>query len=135
MNSQGYGLTYDADNLPVLVSNSQFARLNKNNNGILFINQNPNYLYNFNINQSFIGNEKLEFEVIFDVSDTLINQDSNNTFIYKPQTLDFETDRNVLEGFYISFIIKDYEDGEEKVYNQKNLLNTINKNIYKDNNR
>jgi len=88
-----------ADNLPVLVSDPQFPKLNTNNHGILFINQNPNYLYKFNIDQSFLENEELEFEIIYDVSDTLINQDTNNTFIYKPQTLDFETDRDILEGF------------------------------------
>ena len=131
-NSQGYKSTYDGSVKPVLVSDAQTSRLNTDNNSILFVNPNPNYLYNFGINQSFIENEEIEFEIFYDITDVWINNDSENIHTYTPQTLSFETDKDSLESFNISFIIKDYEEDNEKVYTDKYLLNTLNKKLFKD---
>ena len=132
-NSQGRGTTYGLQIYPTLVSRTQTSRLNADNNSILFVNPNPNYLYNFNINQSFIENEEIEFEIVYDINDAWKNNINDNVYVYLPQTLDFETDKDSLEGFFISFIIKDYEDDNEKVYTEKVLLNTLNKKLFKDN--
>ena len=64
----------------------------------------------------FIENEEIEFEIIYDITDAWINNSTNNVYVYLPQTLDFETDKGSLEGFNISFMIKDYEEDNEKVY-------------------
>ena len=49
LKSQGYGTTYDGNVNPLLVTDLQTSKLNTDNNLILFVNPNPNYLYNFDI--------------------------------------------------------------------------------------
>jgi len=47
-------------------------------------------------------------------------------YIQTPQTLDINTDKNDLESFMISMVITDEEE-DDKIYNDKKLLNKINR--------
>ena len=69
----------------------------------------------------------LEFELVFDVGNCWRNVNNQvNQFTYVPQTLNINTDSNDLEAFMISFIVMDEED-DDKIYNEKAMLNKINK--------
>lgn len=126
INTQGYGKSLSATVQPDLVSTAQQLRFNADNNGYLFINPSPNYLYNYSIGDDFLKNGILEFELVFDVGNCWKNNTTANYFTYVPQTLDFNTDKNDLEAFMISLIIMDEEE-EDKIYNDKKLLNKINR--------
>jgi hypothetical protein len=126
LNSQGYGSTYSGAVNPDLNSVAQKPRLNSDNNGYLFINPSPSYLYNYPIGDEFLRNGILEFELVFDVGNCWRNVNAGNQYTYVPQTLDINTDKNDLEAFMISMIVIDEED-EDSIYNEKAMLNKINK--------
>lgn len=130
LNTQGYGVGYSSTILPDLINVAQKPRMNSDNNGNLYINTSPEHLYSFTITENFISNGVFEFELIFDVGNCFKNTATNNAYEYIPQTLDITTDKNDLEAFQISFIIMDYDEEKEKVYNSKELLNKINKLVY-----
>ena len=70
LNTQGFGRTLDGANptaYPDFILASQKARINCDNNGYLFMNTNPNLLYNFSISEDFLKNGILEFELIYDL--------------------------------------------------------------------
>lgn len=115
-NSQAYGTTHKAGNLPEFVSTEQKPRLNSDNNGYLFINPNPDYLFNFQINQSFIDNGEVEFSLVYDIGNVWKNHPDANVYVNSPQTLDLNTDKKSFESFNINFIIKDYDDDNKSVY-------------------
>ncbi len=125
LNSQGFGATQVNTN-PDQLAPSNKPRLNSDNNGYLFINPSPNTLYNYPIGDEFLRNGILEFELIYDVGNCWKNNANNNNFYYVPQTLDITTDKNDLEAFMISMIVMDEED-EDTIYNDKSMLNKINK--------
>lgn len=126
VNTQGFGKSYSATDAPDLIASGQQLRFNSDNNGYLFINPSPNYLYNYSIGDDFLRNGILEFELVFDVANCWKKNSTQNYFTYVPQTLDLATDKNDLEAFMISFIIMDEED-EDKIYDNKKLLNKINR--------
>jgi hypothetical protein len=104
----------------------QRPRLNADNNGHLFINTSPETLYNFNIDDSFLKNGIFEFELLYDVANTIENEANENQYSYVPQTLNFEHDKDDFEAFQISFIVMDVEE-DDKLYDDKEMLNKINK--------
>ena len=57
---------------------------------------------------------------------SLLGASTEVPYIQTPQTLDINTDKNDLESFMISMVITDEED-EDKIYNDKKLLNKINR--------
>jgi hypothetical protein len=127
LNSQGFGATAGVNAVqPDLTTQPYKIRLNSDNNGYLFINPSPNYLYNYPISDEFLRNGILEFELVYDVGNCWKNVNVANQYTYVPQTLDFDTDINDLEAFMISMIVMDEED-EDTIYNDKSMLNKINK--------
>ena len=64
--------------------------------------------------------------MVFDVGNCWKNINLVNQYTYVPQTLDINTDKNDLEAFMISMIVVDEEDDED-IYNNKSMLNKINK--------
>ena len=127
LNTQAVGTAGSAGTQPDQVAVASKPRLNSDNNGYLFINPSPNYLYNYPIGDEFLRNGILEFELVFDVGNCWRNVVNEvNQFTYVPQTLDINTDKNDLEAFMISMIVMDEED-EDSIYNDKKLLNKINK--------
>jgi len=129
LNSQGFGATSGAGMEPDIVNKPYKIRLNSDNNGYLFINPSPNYLYNYPIGDEFLRNGILEFELIYDVGNCWKNIDADNQYTSVPQTLDINTDNNDLEGFMISMLVMDEED-EDKIYDEKKMLNKINKLLF-----
>ncbi len=126
-NSQAVGTSGSGGTQPDQVAVASRPRLNSDNNGYLFINPSPNYLYNNPIGDEFLRNGILEFELVFDVGNCWRNVNAEvNQFTFVPQTLDINTDKNDLEAFMISMIVMDEED-EDSIYNDKKLLNKINK--------
>ena len=53
LNSQGWGATHAGGVNPDALTVAQKPRLNSDNNGYLFINPSPNYLYNYPISDDF----------------------------------------------------------------------------------
>ena len=129
-NTQGYGET-NSTLVPDGVSAAQRTRINADNNGHLFINTSPDILYNFNIDDSFLKNGIFEFELLYDIGNCIFNENSNNEFSYIPQTINFYNDKDDFEQFMISIIIMDIEEDNDKLYNDKDLLNKINNLIYR----
>lgn len=129
LNTQGFGTTYNAATSlqPDLLTANSKTRINSDNNGCLFINPCPEYLYSFNISEDFIANGIFEFELIYDIGNCWKNNATVDTYELIPQTLDITTDKNDLEAFQITFLIMDYDETQEKVFNSKELLNKINK--------
>ena len=125
INTQGYGVSPSVLD-PMAVTSAQYPRFNSDNNGKLFINPNPEYLYNFNITEDFLATGIFEFELIYDISNAWKNTAGVDEYIYVPQTLDYSQDKDDLEAFMISFVIVD-TDYENKIYDEKKLLNTLNK--------
>ena len=125
-NSQAVGTQGSAGTEPDQLAVANKPRLNSDNNGYLFINPSPNYLYNYPISDEFLRNGILEFELVFDVANCWKNVNVANQFTYVPQTLNITTDKNDLEAFMISMIVMDEED-EDTIYNDKSMLNKINK--------
>lgn len=130
LNTQGFGIDYDVNSDPDKLEMAQKARINTDNNGYLYLNPEPNHLFNFPISDDFLKNGIFEFEVIYDIGNCWKNTATQDSYLLVPQTLVYENDKDDLEGFQISMIILDYED-EDTIYNEKNLLNTINKVILK----
>ena len=80
LNTQGYGTTFAAGLNPDLISNANKPRMNTDNNGRLFINPSPNYLYNFSISDDFLRNGIVEFELIFDIGNAWKNENNYNQY-------------------------------------------------------
>jgi hypothetical protein len=129
-NTQGNGVSYDANSDPDRLGVDEKPRVQFDNNGILYTNPNPLYLYNFAISDDWLKNGIFEFDVIYDIGNCLKQTATLDEYTFVPQTLVYDHDKDVLEGFQISFIILDYPD-EETIYNEKELLNSINKLILK----
>jgi len=129
-NIQGNGVSYDANSDPDRLGIDEKPRVQFDNNGILYTNPNPKILYNFPISDDWLKNGIFEFEVIYDIGNCLKQTITLDEYTWVPQTLIYDHDKDMLEGFQISFIILDYPD-EETIYNEKELLNTINKLILK----
>lgn len=127
-NTQGFGVGYTAGNFLKLAV-QQFPRL-QNDNGVLFTNPNPKLFYNFNISPDLINNCEFIFELIYDIGylTQYTNDINNNNLI--AQTLNYNTDRDELEKFAIKFIVFD-EEYDDKIYDDKTLLNKINKLLLK----
>jgi hypothetical protein len=129
-NTQGYGDTTGTP-LPDQFTAAQRPRINADNNGRLFINTSPETLYNFNIDDSFLKNGIFEFELLYDIGNCIFNESTANRFSYVPQTINFDNDKDDFEQFMISIIIMDVEEDNDKLYNDKDLLNKINHLIYR----
>jgi hypothetical protein len=129
-NTQGYGETTGTP-LPDQFTAAQRPRINADNNGRLFINTSPETLYNFNIDDSFLKNGVFEFELIYDIGNCIFNESNANNFSYVPQTINFDNDKDDFEQFMISIIVMDIEEDDDKLYNDKDLLNKINNLIYR----
>jgi len=126
LNTQGYGVNYGATINPDLITAANKPRLNSDNNGKLFINTSPRNLFSFTISDDFIKNGVFEFELVYDIGNCWKNNATANRYEYIPQTLQYTTDKDDLEGFMISMIIMD-EDEDNAIYKDKKLLNKLNK--------
>lgn len=128
LNTQGFGTSYNGGNnsSPDFLTTAQKPRMNCDNNGNLYINTSPLNLYSYTITEDFIRNGVFEFEVIYDIGNCWRNSATNNTYELVPQTLTYTTDKDDLEAFMISLLIMDIDD-DDKIYNEKNLLNKINR--------
>ena len=131
LNTQGYGETKATTTQPDRIALSQRPRINADNNGHLFINTSPETLYNFNIDDSFLKTGIFEFELLYDIGNCIFNESTANNFSYVPQTINFDNDKDDFEQFMISIIIMDVEEDDDKLYNDKDLLNKINHLIYR----
>jgi hypothetical protein len=131
VNTQGYGESLGATTAPDYLTLPQRPRLNADNNGRLFINTAPDTLYNFNIDDSFLKNGIFEFELLYDVANTIENEADENKYLYVPQTINFTNDKDDFEQFMISIIVMDIEDDNDKLYNNEELINKINHLIYR----
>ena len=129
-NTQGYGDTTGTP-LPDQFTAAQRPRINADNNGNLFINTSPDTLYNFNIDDSFLKTGIFEFELLYDIGNCILNESVANRYSYVPQTINFANDKDDFEQFMISIIIMDVEEDNDKLYNDKDLLNKINNLIYR----
>ena len=129
-NTQGIGVSFDINSDPDRLALDEKPRVHFDNNGILYTNPNPNFLYNFPISDDWLKNGIFEFEVIYDIGNCLKQTNIMDEYTWVPQTLVYNHDKDVLEGFQISLIILDYPD-DETIYNEKELLNSINKLILK----
>ena len=87
-------------------------------------------LYNFSIDNSFLKTGIFEFELLYDVGNCIFNEAIENQFSYIPQTINFDNDKDDFEQFMISIIVMDVEEDEDKLYNDKDLLNKNNNLIY-----
>jgi len=126
-NTQGYGETITGAAVPDGLAIAQRPRINADNNGHLFINTSPDTLYNFSIDDSFLKNGIFEFELLYDIGNIIKNVNVNNQFLYLPQTINFENDKDDFEQFMISIIVMDVEDDNDKLYNNEEMINKINK--------
>ena len=131
LNLQGFGNQTDkAANSIEGVSWDAYSKLNGDNNGNLYINPDPQNLYNFNIGDRFL--DVFEFELIYDMAYcrfVMQGQASEDKFI--EQQLILNNDKDDLEGFQITFIVMDVEEEDDKLYNDKDLLNKINHLVYR----
>jgi len=131
VNTQGYGESLGSTTAPDYLSLAQRPRFNADNNGHLFINTSPDTLYNFNIDDSFLKTGVFEFELLYDIGNCIVSEALENQFSYIPQTINFDNDKDDFEQFMISIIIMDVEEEDDKLYNDKDLLNKINHLIYR----
>jgi hypothetical protein len=60
-----------------------------------------------------------------------MNEQTANQYSYVPQTIYFDHHKDDFEQFMISIIIMDLEDVNDKLYNDRQLINKINKIIYR----
>jgi hypothetical protein len=127
LNTQGYGETLSPNQPPDGTAAAQRPRINADNNGHLFINTSPDTLYNFNIDDSFLKNGIFEFELLYDIGNCIYNENKFNQFSYVPQTIDFDHDKDDFEQFMISIIVMDVEDDNDKLYNNEEMINKMNK--------
>ena len=116
-NTQGYGEDIDVNLQPDFLTRQQRPRLNADNNGHLFINTSPDTLYNFNIDDSFLKNGIFEFELLYDIGNTVEVEVNANEYLYVPQTINFANDKDDFEQFMISIIVMDVEEDDDKLYN------------------
>ena len=93
----------------------------------LFINTSPDTLFNFNIDDSFLKSGIFEFELLYDIGNCLFNENKLNQYLYVPQTINFANDKDDFEQFMISIIIMDVEDDNDKLYDNEEMINKINK--------
>lgn len=129
-NTQGYGET-NSTSLPDGTVAANRPRFNTDNNGHLFINTSPDTLYNFNIDDAFLKNGIFEFELLYDVGNCIFSESTTNKFSYVPQTINFNNDKDDFEQFMISIIVMDIEEDNDKLYDDRDLLNKINNLIYR----
>ena len=90
----------------------------------------PQNLYNFNIGDKLM--DIFEFELIYDMAFcrfVMRGQASDDKLI--EQQLILTDDKDDLEGFQITFLVMDIEEDNDKLYNDKDLLNKINNLIYR----
>jgi hypothetical protein len=132
LNLQGFGNQTDAasSNSTEGVSWTAYGKLNGDNNGNLYINPDPQNLYNFNIGDKLM--DIFEFELIYDMAFcrfVMRGQASDDKLI--EQQLVLNDDKDDLEGFQITFLVMDIEEDNDKLYNDKDLLNKINHLIYR----
>jgi hypothetical protein len=131
LNIQGFGsLTDNGDNSLEGVAWEHYGKLNGDNNGQLFINPNPQQLYNFHIGDKLM--DVFEFELIYDMAYcrfVMRGQASDDKLIQQQSVLN--DDKDDLEGFQITFLVMDIEDDNDKLYNNEEMINKINKLIYK----
>jgi hypothetical protein len=131
LNFQGFGsLTDGTDNSYEGVAWEHYGKLNGDNNGQLYINPNPQQLYNFPIGDKLM--DVFEFELIYDMAYcrfVMRGQASPDKPIEQQLVLD--DDKDDLEAFQITFLVMDIEDDNDKLYNSEELINKINKLIYK----
>ena len=132
-NTQGYGETKGGTESKLIdgLALTQKPRINADNNGHLFINTSPQTLHNFNIDDSFLKNGIFEFELLYDIGNCIYNDTLENQFYYVPQTINFANDKDDFEQFMISIIVMDVEEDDDKLYNDKDLLNKINHLVYR----
>jgi hypothetical protein len=126
LNLQGFGNQTDpSQNSLEGVSWTAYGKLNGDNNGQLFINPNPEYLYNFPIGDKLL--DTFEFELVYDMAYcrfVLRGQNSDDKLI--EQQLILTDDKDDLESFQITFLVLDVEE-DDKLYDNKEMLNKINK--------
>jgi hypothetical protein len=132
LNLQGFGNQTEAagQNSTEGVSWTAYGKLNGDNNGNLYINPDPQNLYNFNIGDKLM--DIFEFELIYDMAFcrfVMRGQASDDKLI--EQQLILTDDKDDLEGFQITFLVMDIEEDNDKLYNDKDLLNKINNLIYR----
>jgi hypothetical protein len=132
LNLQGFGNQTEAagTNSTEGVSWTAYGKLNGDNNGNLYINPDPQNLYNFNIGDKLM--DIFEFELIYDMAFcrfVMRGQASDDKLI--EQQLILNDDKDDLEGFQITFLVMDIEEDNDKLYNDKDLLNKINNLIYR----
>jgi hypothetical protein len=132
LNLQGFGNQTEAagTNSTEGVSWTAYGKLNGDNNGNLYINPDPQNLYNFNIGDKLM--DIFEFELIYDMAFcrfVMRGQASDDKLI--EQQLILTDDKDDLEGFQITFLVMDIEEDNDKLYNDKDLLNKINNLIYR----
>jgi hypothetical protein len=132
LNLQGFGNQTEAagTNSTEGVSWTAYGKLNGDNNGNLYINPDPQNLYNFNIGDKLM--DIFEFELIYDMAFcrfVMRGQASDDKLI--EQQLILNDDKDDLEGFQITFLVMDIEEDNDKLYNEKDLLNKINNLIYR----
>ena len=126
LNIQGSGnVTANSDNSYEGVTWASYGKINGDNGARLYINPNPEYLYNFKIGDTLM--DTFEFELIYDMGFCrYVMKSQNTTDTEIPQQLILNDDKDDLEAFQITFLIMD-EDTEFNVYNSKELLNKINR--------
>ncbi len=131
LNLQGFGNQTDTTNNSTEgVSWTAYGKLNGDNNGYLYINPDPQNLYNFKIGDRFM--DIFEFELIYDMAYcrfVMKGQASDDKQVQQQLVLKDDTDD--LEAFQITFLVMDIEDDDDKLYNDKDLLNKINNLIYR----
>ena len=132
LNLQGFGNQTDGAGTNSIegVSWTAYGKLNGDNNGNLYINPDPQNLYNFNIGDKLM--DIFEFELIYDMAFcrfVMRGQASEDKLI--EQQLILTDDKDDLEGFQITFLVMDIEEDNDKLYNDKDLLNKINHLIYR----
>ena len=130
-NTQGFSEAYSGGIAPDNLTSVGKPRINADNNGHLFINTSPDTLYNFNIDDSFLKSGIFEFELLYDIGNCIYNEGAAAQYSYVPQTINFDNDKDDFEQFMISIIIMDVEDDDDKLYNDKDLLNKINHLVYR----
>jgi len=127
LNLQGFGNQTDTgDNSLEGVSWVAYGKLNGDNNGNLYINPDPQNLYNFPIGDKLM--DVFEFELIYDMAFcrfVMRGQASADKLI--EQQLILTDDKDDIEAFQITFLVMDVEETDDKLYDDKEMINKINK--------
>ena len=131
LNLQGFGNQTDqGTNSTEGVSWDAYGKLNGDNNGNLYINPDSQNLYNFNIGDIFM--DIFEFELIYDMAYCrFVMKSKASDDKQVEQQLVLNDDKDDLEAFQITFLVMDIEEEDDKLYNDKDLLNKINNLIYR----